>query len=105
MSETEHLLLKLMEECNEVAQRASKAIQFTLSEMEPGSLRTNSERLVGEFIDLIAVWELLEADGAVVMPASDAFRQAIRDKQEKVKRYRAYSLELQTKGVATPPEA
>lgn len=92
MSETEHLLLKLMEECCEVSQRASKAIQFGLTEMQSGELRDNRERITAEFIDLLAVWEMLEAAGAVTMPPSDEFRRAISDKQAKVRKYRAYAL-------------
>lgn len=94
MTEADHLLLKLMEECNEVAQRASKAIQFGMDEVEPEKAEDNRTRLIGEFIDLLAVWEMLESLGVVSMPAHDHFRRAITDKKQKVKRFRQYALSL-----------
>lgn len=59
MNETEYLLVVLSEECAEVAQRASKAIRFGLSEIQPGQQEDNRRRLEGELADLMAVAELL----------------------------------------------
>lgn len=53
------LLLKIMEECDELSQRASKAIHFGLEEIQEGQLLTNEERLRDEFIDLIAATNMV----------------------------------------------
>jgi NTP pyrophosphatase (non-canonical NTP hydrolase) len=57
------LLLKLMEECSEVAQRASKQIQFGKLEVQNGQSLTNAERLKLELLDLVAVAILLQRKG------------------------------------------
>lgn len=60
MNRTEILLTCLMEECSEVAQRASKALRFGLEEVQAGQDRNNAERIVEELRDLVAVAFLLE---------------------------------------------
>ena len=45
MTREEHLLTIVAEECNEVAQRATKALRFSLEEIEPGQEFSNRERL------------------------------------------------------------
>jgi hypothetical protein len=47
------LLLKLAEECAEVAQRASKSIRFGHDEVQDGQPLTNAERLRNELADLL----------------------------------------------------
>lgn len=61
MNKTEHLLTILSEECAEVAQRASKAIRFGLSEVQPGQPEDNDNkrRLERELGDLMGVAKLL----------------------------------------------
>jgi hypothetical protein len=49
------LLTILIEECAEVQQRATKALRFGLSEIQPGQLFTNKFRLGGEVGDLLEV--------------------------------------------------
>lgn len=56
------LLTLLIEECNETAQRASKAIRFGLDEVQEGQDLNNAERLIYEFNDIIGVMELLHGD-------------------------------------------
>lgn len=65
MNRKEHLLSCLAEECNEVAQRVSKALRFGLQEIEPGQHQTNAQRIMQEFGDVLAVIELLEEEGAL----------------------------------------
>ena len=48
MTREEHLLTIVAEECNEVAQRATKALRFSLEEIEPGQEFSNRERLFQE---------------------------------------------------------
>ncbi len=64
MTKTEMLLTLLAEECNETAQRASKAIRFGLDEVQEGQPHNNADRIVYEFNDLVAVTEMLKRKGA-----------------------------------------
>lgn len=59
MTEREHLLTILAEECAEVAQRASKALRFGDDEIQPGQQLTNLERIIDEVIDVVAVLSML----------------------------------------------
>jgi NTP pyrophosphatase (non-canonical NTP hydrolase) len=59
MTRTEHLLTILAEECNEVAQRASKALRFGLDEVQPGQALDNYTRIWKEMADLAAVGAML----------------------------------------------
>jgi len=59
MTHTEHLLTVLAEECAEVAQRASKAVRFGLTEIQPGQGDDNRRRIEKELADLVATAELL----------------------------------------------
>lgn len=54
MTEQEHALQSAQEECNEVAQRISKALRFGLYEVQPGQEKNNGERIVEEFSQLCA---------------------------------------------------
>ena len=60
MNRTEHLITIFGEEGSEVAQRASKILRFGVDEVQPGQVKTNAERLVDEYADIIAVAEMLE---------------------------------------------
>lgn len=62
MNNTQHALLKLSEECNEVAQVCSKIMQFGFDSTYAG--KTNRERLTEELNDILgAVLNLtLESD-------------------------------------------
>ena len=62
MTEKEHLLVLLIEECAEVSQRATKILRFGFNDpagTEPDQPYTNEERLVQEVNDLEAVLDLL----------------------------------------------
>ncbi len=60
MTRQEHLLTILAEECNEVAQRISKALRFGLDEMQHGQFATNRERIAREMADLLGLWMMLQ---------------------------------------------
>lgn len=60
MTRKEHLLTILAEECNETAQRASKALRFSLEEIQPGQSLSNGARITEEFSDLCAMIEMLQ---------------------------------------------
>lgn len=62
MTRREHLLTIAMEECNEVAQRLSKALRFGENEIQPGQEFPNDYRVLIEYNDLIAVLRMLGLD-------------------------------------------
>lgn len=99
MTRTEHLLTILAEECAEVAQRATKALRFGLSEVKPGQSETNAEQLVRELVDLRAVVDMLEREGA--LPVNHPTNTMAR-KRAQVEKYLAYSASL---GLLAPPLA
>ncbi len=90
MTRTDHLLVCLAEECNEVAQRASKALRFGLDEIQPGQPLSNAERIKQEFVDLLAVWAMLCGSGACEH-VSPSDQEAISAKKEKVETFLWYS--------------
>ncbi len=94
MTNKELLVLKLIEECAEVQQRACKMMQFGEDESQstaPNGLGgnsapkgTNYERLQEEYIDLCSVGSLL----GLRSPSS----VEIVAKQRKIEKYAAYSV-------------
>lgn len=93
MTRIENLLTILGEECNETAQRVSKAIRFTLEEVQSDQDLTNAQRIVYEFNDIVAVMEILQSEG-VFEKVID--REAIEKKKQKVKKYLNYSITVGT---------
>jgi len=91
MTRPELLLTLLGEECNETAQRVSKAIRFTLEEIQRGQNLTNSERIVYEFNDIVAVMEILHDEGLVDKVLDPI---AIAKKKLQVLEYIEYSRKL-----------
>lgn len=92
MNLTEHLLIILAEECNEVAQRCSKALRFGLYEKQPGQDKTNAYRIIEELSDLSGVWQMLrdqERLPSIDPSLSDA-------KKAKVESFLNYSLQCNT---------
>lgn len=94
LNKTEYLLVKLAEECNEVGQRATKALTFGLTEVyqggdgsaypNPGQL-TTAETIMQEFADLSAVVRMLQDEKALHAnwPVFEAQMEAKRRKIEK----------------------
>lgn len=93
MNRIEYLLIQAGSECNEVAHRASKALHFGLSEVEPGQELTNAQRIVGEYVDLLAVMQMLEEDGLVHLPTGPELAQRIDTKKAKVEKFIRYAAE------------
>jgi hypothetical protein len=93
MTRTEHLLWLLAEECAEVAQRASKAARFGLSEIEPGQTLPNSQRIMYELCDLFAVVDLLGEEGSI---AGSPDSELVAAKRAKVEKFLLYSQECGT---------
>ena len=98
MKKSDLMILKLIEECAEVQQRACKMMQFGPEESQATAPRnlggenpptgTNRERLQNELIDLCSVAQLL------------GFRyptpEEVSAKLHKIERYMEYSLECGT---------
>lgn len=85
MNELEYLLMVVAEECGEVAQRASKAARFGMSEIQPGQPDDNRRRMERELADLMATAELLglrvrEEDKAVKVEKLKKFMALSREK-------------------------
>jgi hypothetical protein len=89
MNHEQFLLVKLMEECSEVTQRASKMFQFGGNEVQPGQEKSNTVRLQEEVDDLINVLLML---GFYTTPTRESFHA----KSEKIDKYLRYSLDLGT---------
>ena len=94
MNRTEYLLTQAASECNEVAHRITKALHFGLDEVQPGQQgepESNAERIVGEYIDLLASMEMLVEECALVMPNAATVRALILRKKDKVNHFMRYA--------------
>lgn len=87
MNEIQLLLISLMEECDELSQRCSKALRFGLSEVQPGQELTNEERINYEFNDLMAIVKMLSLHGIHLYELTTPQIA----KQEKVHKYMKFS--------------
>ena len=65
MQRKEYLLIQAASECNEVAHRITKALQFGLDEMQAGGTETNAEQIMREYFDLLGVMHMLIKEGGV----------------------------------------
>lgn len=88
MTDNEHLLVFLSEECLEVAHIVSKALRFGLQDIEPGQPFTNAQRIKQESTDIVAVMELVEEAG--LLPDTRNIRD-VEAKKAKVKQWLEYS--------------
>jgi hypothetical protein len=93
MNRKEHLLIIAAEECNEVAQRLSKALRFGLSEIEPGQQLSNSYRIKQELNDLIAVLQMIEIETGVDFSVEPVL---LTEKQHKVHHFLKYAQQCGT---------
>lgn len=90
MTKQEWLLVCLMEECNEVSQRVSKALRFGMDEVQPNQDLNNAQRIAMELDDLMTVVDMLQCMSAIDLPNAD--NQAV--KKVKVKKYMDYARSL-----------
>jgi len=89
MNKQQLLLIMLMEECDELSQRASKALRFGLNEVQEGQSLTNARRIIYEFNDLVSVLEeLTNAKAGELIDDTMLFL-----KKEKIEKWLAYSEE------------
>lgn len=94
MKKNQFLLLKLIEECSEIAHIASKQIQFGKDNVRRDQLKTNAQRLKEEILDLYAVIYLLHEE--LEIPVIQGYEEGIatREKIEKMQKYLNVSLSL-----------
>lgn len=94
MNREQFLLVKLAEECAEVAQRAIKQIQFGKLEVQTGQQLTNAERLKQELIDLRNIVRLLQFYKEVPEITEVEEINALIAKRNKLQKYLKLSAEL-----------
>lgn len=95
MNTEQYLLMKLAEECTEVAQIAMKCMAFGLQETQTGGDKTNAERLYGELNDILAHIRMLNdyTDGNFCFTPSEEAQNA---KEAKVWHYYDYARSIGT---------
>jgi len=96
MTEQEHLLTCLMEECAEVQQSVSKALRFGLNDSYK-DYGNNKERIESELCDLLGVLEILATRKIIDLP--DDHESRVAAKVAKITRYMDYARE---RGVLSP---
>lgn len=89
MNHTEHLLTCLAEECAEVQQAIAKALRFGLDDGYPGAGATNAQDIGREFIDVVAVMEMLVDTGVIKLPPNRLART--EQKKSRVNEWMAYA--------------
>jgi hypothetical protein len=87
LTKAQYLLMKLAEECAEVAQRCSKQSQFGPDEKQRDQEKTNAERLQAELLDLCSVWKLLEEMGEIPHLVEGQIEWAFAAKKIKMQKY------------------
>jgi len=95
MNYQQTLLVRLMEEANELAQATSKALLFGLDHCNPETKVSNGDKINDEYNDLLGTIDELKTTGFVL--ASDVGLRL--RKQHKIRRYSEISREL---GVLKP---
>lgn len=70
MNLKEHLLTVLSEECSEVQQAVSKALRFGAKDSRPGTNTTNAKDIEKEFIEAMAVRDMLRELGVITQPGN-----------------------------------
>lgn len=95
MNVKEYLLTQAASECNEVAHRITKAMQFGMDEVQEGQGQTNAERIVSEFYDLIAAMQMLQ-DRGLIKVDREQMDKAIKAKIAKVNHYMKFAEQCKT---------
>lgn len=86
MTREDLLLTMLAEECAEVTQVVSKALRFGLHNIRNAQESTNAQRIVHEFYDIFAVFEMLEEEG-ILDTSSNTVEEHIKIKKARIEEY------------------
>ena len=89
MNRTEHLLTCLAEECAEVQQAIAKALRFGLDDGRPGVGLSNAQDIGREFVDVVALMEMLVDSGVIKLPPNRLART--EQKKSRVEEWMAYA--------------
>jgi len=92
MSLDEHLLVILIEECNEVAYHTSKALRFGLDDKDPTlpeHTQTERDKIHVELNHVFAVVEILAE--REILPVTFLDRKIVAEKKRKVWEFMEYS--------------
>ena len=92
MNRTEYLLVQAASECSEVAHNVTKAFHFGVDKIEPGHTKTNGERIVQEYLDLLGAFDLLFDDGTLTMVSGEELQAAITQKKVRIGRFMEIAL-------------
>lgn len=92
LTEDQHLLVRLGEECNEICQRISKLLTYGPAEQENARELTNMSRLEMEIIDFQAVLEMCISRDMfqVIAGGSEGLERIKLRKKMKVQDYMGY---------------
>jgi hypothetical protein len=91
-NETQHLLVCAMEECSEIQKDCAKALRFGLDDHHP-KYEPNAERIINEFIDLVAIMTMMKKKDLLPWPGDEAAEKMVGAKIERVEKYMAYARE------------
>lgn len=94
MTIKQYYLVKLAEECAEVAQRAMKSAQFGGEQIQTGQELTNCQRLSNELNDLLTVMSELQDRNEVITESHEDWMYYYREKSVKIKQYLTFSQSL-----------
>ena len=83
----QYILGKIAEEASEVAQRAIKARDYGLDEVQEGKTTNNAERLVEEFYDLVSRLRELESLNPLLVLSSEGAEASFYGKAEQREKY------------------
>lgn len=89
------ILVKIMEECDEVSQRCAKALRFTLEEVQPGQNLNNANRIIDELQDLLIILDYAQMHGVIGDFKAIPIDQFI-SKRERIEKYLEYSKSVGT---------
>jgi len=87
----EHLFQILSEECVETSQVVSKILRFGVYDHAPGQEKSNEDRLIEEYHQIIAAMEMLQERKLIRFVSEDHKRMIIESKKIAVSKYLAYS--------------
>jgi hypothetical protein len=90
MTEEEHLISVLIEECAEVTQACCKALRFGLDDFHPVTKEKNRDYIAREMADLDGAMGLLRYTFKII-PINDEHIQMIDAKKRRVLEYMEYA--------------
>ena len=91
MSYDQVLYLKLIEECAEVQQRASKSMQFGADDIQSGQALTNKVRLQAEVNDLRATIQFMVENGLLSEYTTLGWKQFVEARRARMGQYIEYA--------------